>query len=322
MTHADGFQSSGLRVLRSAVEPELCERVRRTLEPWARRHPSRGEKYQDAWVRHRAVRELACHSRIMTELQALYGRRPIPFQTLNFARGSEQNLHADSIHFDSVPTGWMCGVWVALEDIGADQGPLKVVAGSQGVAPAVFEAVTAGQTGFDMGTYETALASRVAAMTAEEFHASMGDVLIWQADLAHGGSPVGDPGSTRWSQVTHYFFDGFTYVTPMLGDPSSGEVYLREPLIDIARRRIVSHRMDGRKASLVRLANGQTIVHPDGGRRVDRTTRATSSLRAARRYLGSAARLGADFVASLTTSSPAIHARRCQKWHTAISDED
>ena len=31
-----------------------------------------------------------------------------------------------------------------------------------------------------------------------------GDVLIWSADLAHGGSPVQDPSLTRKSLVGHY----------------------------------------------------------------------------------------------------------------------
>lgn len=294
------FDETGVVVLRSAVDPEQCIRVRESVGGWARRHPRCGERLQDAWLRHRPVRDLACHPRIMTELKDLYGRRPIPFQTLDFAHGTEQPLHADSIHFDSVPTGWMCGVWVALEDVGPDQGPLVVVPGSQRVAPAVFDEVMEGRSGFDMKTYESAMGERLATIATEEFHASIGDALIWHADLAHGGAKVRDPGSTRWSQVTHYFFDGFTYVTPLLGDRTAGELYVREPLIDIAERRVVSHRMDGRKASLVRLANGRAIVQGDDRQRFNRTTRVASSLRGVRRYAASGTRLGAALLARRT----------------------
>ena len=191
---------------------------------------------------------------IMAALERLYGRRrPIPFQTLNFMRGTEQPLHADSVHFDSQPSGWMCGVWVALEEIGATQGPLVVLPGSHRVAPGTFAAMRAdGGERFDMAAYERALDSDCAALRTEEFHASVGDAVVWHADLAHGGAPVLDPASTRWSQVTHYFFDGFTYVTPMLGDRDRGEVYLREPLVDISTGRAVPHRVDGRPVRLVR----------------------------------------------------------------------
>ncbi|MEA2145678.1 MAG: hypothetical protein QOG59_1265, partial [Solirubrobacteraceae bacterium] len=36
------------------------------------------------------------------------------------------------------------------------------------------------------------------------FLAHKGDVLIWSADLAHGGSPITDPELTRKSLVGHY----------------------------------------------------------------------------------------------------------------------
>ena len=36
------------------------------------------------------------------------------------------------------------------------------------------------------------------------FLARKGDILIWHADLAHGGSPVKHPGITRKSLVTHF----------------------------------------------------------------------------------------------------------------------
>ncbi|MCZ7629320.1 MAG: phytanoyl-CoA dioxygenase family protein [Microthrixaceae bacterium] len=275
------FAESGMIVLRAVVDPELCMRVRESVAPWARRRPRLGEKYQDAWMRHRPVRELACHRRIMTELEGLYGRRPIPFQTLNIAHGTQQRLHADSVHFDSVPSGWMCGAWVALEDVGADQGPLVLVPGSHRVAPTVFDEVAERPSGFDMAAYETALGERLASAATEEFHASAGDVVIWHADLAHGGATVKDPASSRWSQVTHYFFDGFTYVTPMLGDRHSGELHVRAPLVDIARRRIVPQRMNGRRARVVRLGNGRAIVSSGARNDLTPTVRAASVLRSA-----------------------------------------
>ena len=48
----------------------------------------------------------------------------------------------------------------------------------------------------------------------EEFHAKAGDILIWSANLVHGGKPITEERAHRWSQVTHYFFDGCVYVTP------------------------------------------------------------------------------------------------------------
>jgi hypothetical protein len=50
------------------------------------------------------------------------------------------------------------------------------------------------------------------------------------ANLLHGGSRVEDPNRTRWSQVTHYYFTGCSYFTPVESDPVYGSVRFREPI--------------------------------------------------------------------------------------------
>jgi ectoine hydroxylase-related dioxygenase (phytanoyl-CoA dioxygenase family) len=40
------------------------------------------------------------------------------------------------------------------------------------------------------------------------FEAKRGDVLIWHANLLHGGSPIAREGLTRRSMVCHYFVEG------------------------------------------------------------------------------------------------------------------
>jgi hypothetical protein len=57
--------------------------------------------------------------------------------------------------------------------------------------------------------------------------------LIWAANLLHGGSRQRDPNATRWSQVTHYFFENCCYITPMHSDVMIGKLQVRE-LTDIA----------------------------------------------------------------------------------------
>src|SRR3954454_3714018 len=85
---------------------------------------------QDAWRADEDVKRVAINPRILEILEKLYGRPAFAFQTLNFAVGSQQPAHSDSIHFSSSPEGFMCGVWLALEDIDADNGPLIYYPGS------------------------------------------------------------------------------------------------------------------------------------------------------------------------------------------------
>src|SRR5258705_5182807 len=87
-------------------------------------------RVQDAWQSVPSVKRIATSSTVMEFLATLYQREPIPFQTLNFLSGTQQKAHNDTIHFNSLPYGFMCGVWVALEDVNPDSGPLFYYKGS------------------------------------------------------------------------------------------------------------------------------------------------------------------------------------------------
>jgi hypothetical protein len=54
-----------------------------------------------------------------------------------------------------------------------------------------------------------------------------GQALIWSANLLHGGSAIKDRTRSRHSQVTHYFFEGCLYYTPLLSDLPIGKAYAR-----------------------------------------------------------------------------------------------
>ena len=205
---------------------------------------NRGLRIQDTYNRHECVRKLAASEDVITLLSRLYGRQAFPFQTLNFPVGTEQHYHADTIHFSSYPEKFMCGVWVALEDIGADQGPLVYYPGSHKLP--VYENVHYGINGFEktgrssQDHYHDAWHALVDALKLQPtyFHAKKGDMLIWCANLLHGGSPHLDIDKTRWSQVTHYYFDDCSYYTPMHSDPFVGRIALRTPINQIDNRAV------------------------------------------------------------------------------------
>ena len=87
-------------------------------------------RIQDLWMASEAVKKLSCAPSLIGILEMLYGREAIPFQTLNFRVGSQQRAHSDTIHFSSLPARFMCGVWVALEDITPDKGAVFYYPGS------------------------------------------------------------------------------------------------------------------------------------------------------------------------------------------------
>ena len=107
---------------------------------------------QDAWQTIPAVKQIATAPKIMEMLRLLYHREPIPFQTLNFPVGTQQRTHSDSIHFNSIPQRFMCGVWVALEDVRDDNGPLLYCPGSHKLP--FYDLIDMGLKGSDAQTVE------------------------------------------------------------------------------------------------------------------------------------------------------------------------
>ena len=78
----------------------------------------------DAWKISDTARAAALAPAVLAALEQIYGRMPMPFQTLNFPVGTQQVAHSDGGFFNSDPPNLMCGVWIALEDADMDNGPL------------------------------------------------------------------------------------------------------------------------------------------------------------------------------------------------------
>jgi ectoine hydroxylase-related dioxygenase (phytanoyl-CoA dioxygenase family) len=195
---------------------------------------TRGKRrIQDAWQFDEDVRAIAANPDLLALLEKLYGRPAFPFQTLNFPVGTQQGAHSDSVHFSSQPERFMCGIWLAMEDIPAEAGPVFYVPGSH-KWPIVSNAMI-GRRGF--GSEERSAQApyaeawrvmRAANRTVEEpFLARKGQALIWCANLLHGGSLQTDPRLTRWSQVTHYYFENCIYYTPAYSDEVTGQLAKR-----------------------------------------------------------------------------------------------
>lgn len=194
----------------------------------------RDRRIQDAWTFDEDVRAIAANGAVLDLLSKLYGRRAFPFQTLNFPVGTEQAKHSDLVHFSSLPERFMCGVWLAMEDIASDAGPLFYYPGSHRW-PSMTNALI-GRRGYDtqldsaQDPYGPAWEALCQAYEAkpEPFLARKGQALIWCANLLHGGGPIHNPRLTRWSQVTHYYFEDCIYYTPAFSDEAVGKLQLRE----------------------------------------------------------------------------------------------
>ena len=212
---------------------------------------------QDLWENSESVKNLSTKPEILSILEMLYGREVVPFQTLNFLCGTQQMAHSDTIHFSSLPAKFMAGVWIALEDVTHENGPLFYYPGSHKMPEYNFNHFREGLVDNSYANYhdyelfmeELMLNSPYEKM---EFLANKGDVLIWSANIVHGGSPVINPDSTRLSQVTHYYFKDCIYYSPMSSNTISGELQVRTKLKNMRTGLVETSTFNGQPTTLVR----------------------------------------------------------------------
>ena len=110
------------------------------------------------------------------------------------------------------PPGYLIATWTALEDCAEDSGLLYYYPGSHRLPYVMAPDYDSGNTRFTIGNntnrrYEDKIVEVIREHRLEKkiFHARRGDVLVWHANLLHGGSAITRPGATRRSFVCHYF---------------------------------------------------------------------------------------------------------------------
>lgn len=148
-------------------------------------------------------------------LSFLLGKEVKLFQSINFIEGSKQRAHSDIVHMTTYPQGYLIAIWIALEDIKEEQGALFYYPGSHKLPYILNDEFNSGSSYFRLGAnsykaYEDRIEDEIKnqGLQKKVLEAKKGDVLIWHANLLHGGSPITKPGSTRKSMVFHYYADG------------------------------------------------------------------------------------------------------------------
>jgi len=191
---------------------------------------------------HKRVRpfcRVAKHVGLMDWFQRLLGHPAKLLQTIASHKGSQQAAHSDSIHMTTYPLGYLAAAWIAFEDIRTDSGPLVFYPGSHRL-PYVFShdlRISVEDMKHDgYATYRARYEPFVQRLIEEHglrpkhFEARKGDVLIWHANLLHGGSPRRDLRLTRKALVGHYFVKG-AFVYHDLSAVSSRQQYFSGCLV-------------------------------------------------------------------------------------------
>lgn len=213
---AETWVDSGFALLKGYFDSSFIDavnqEVEQLMESKAIDFNYSGRKIMFAYRKGQRLGEIAFDEGIGGALNYLMGKEMKPFQSINFEMSSEQRAHSDSIHMTTFPLGYMAAAWVALEDIGPNQGPLQYYPGSHKLEYVLNDSFDHGGTGALLGEnaylqYEEHIQSliRDKALQPVTLHVKKGDVFLWHGNLLHGAIKMNDRSLTRKSMVVHYF---------------------------------------------------------------------------------------------------------------------
>lgn len=220
LPHADqqsllNFDNEGYAIIRGYVRKDDIDQINHEIDRLIKSKKiefNYWNKILFAYKKIGALRKIASDDHLVELLSSLLSDDPKLFQSINFINGSEQETHSDSIHMTTFPLGGLLGVWVALEDIETDNGPLHYYPGSHKL-PYYLNKDYDNEGNFwligdkDYTSYEKMIKDKISeiALDKKVFTAKAGDLLIWHANLFHGGEEHINKQKTRKSVVFHYY---------------------------------------------------------------------------------------------------------------------
>jgi hypothetical protein len=178
------------------------------LHPAGPRLKDKRAKLLDLHQHFESAREVIFAEDVLRFTSLVLERPTLAFQSLYFRWGSRQDIHQDTAFVKvSSPLEFLAS-WIALEDVQPDSGELEYYKGSHRLEDFLFDGrhkwmpmKSAESDAFHASLHTR---SRELGLERVQFRPKKGDVLLWNADLAHGGSPQSAEGLTRKSLVTHY----------------------------------------------------------------------------------------------------------------------
>ncbi len=193
------------------INKEIERMISESEVDWQRN----SNKMMFAFKKSQKIKNILYNSDLDKILSLLLGKPVQLFQSINFLTGSQQKTHSDSIHMTTFPLGYLIAVWIALEDIEEGSGVLHYYEGSHKLPYVLKGDFEDGGSRFLLGknaylNYENKIEDIIAEkqLKKKTFLAKKGDILIWHANLLHGGNPITQKESTRKSMVLHYYAEG------------------------------------------------------------------------------------------------------------------
>jgi ectoine hydroxylase-related dioxygenase (phytanoyl-CoA dioxygenase family) len=215
--NSEGFVvlDSGLADLCDAAEAEFRAIEAASPELFKREADGRYPRLINFHLASPALRRLYVSNALALAVQdAFFGAKSSLYTTLFYEKGSGQDIHRDSPYFTTRPEHKYLGVWVPLEDVDEDNGPLMVMPKGhllpeedrEAIRATLFEPDEVPDTSDELWVaYQDTVTRRglEAGLTTRTVPVKKGQTIIWHPQLPHGGAPIKDPTRTRLSLVQH-----------------------------------------------------------------------------------------------------------------------
>ena len=112
------WPQNGYLILRGFFSGERMDAVNAQIEELLNQdqigYNYSGVKLMNAWEDSEAVNGIFRDPALTQILSFLLGKTVVPFQTINFLKGSQQKAHSDSIHMTTQPPGYLIASWIAF----------------------------------------------------------------------------------------------------------------------------------------------------------------------------------------------------------------
>ncbi|CAA7386028.1 hypothetical protein CHRY9393_00318 [Chryseobacterium fistulae] len=211
----DNYDANGYLILKNYLSSDVVDQINSEIEKLMENGTLKfryGNKLMFAIHYSEIIKNIGDDKNLIDFLSILLDGRAKLFQSINFIKGSQQKTHSDSIHMTTYPLGGLLGVWIALENVDENNGALHYIPQTHKLPYFLNsdydnegDLLKIGNKSYK--AYEEFLENKVKelGLKKEIFNAQKGDLLIWHANILHGGEPHLDKKRTRKSLVYHFF---------------------------------------------------------------------------------------------------------------------
>jgi phytanoyl-CoA hydroxylase len=169
------------------------------------------QRIVDSYMVNNLALDILHSPEIIDFLNICFKCKPLLFQSLSFLKGSNQGLHQDTAYVVTDRPMELIASWVALENIVEGSGELEYISKSHRYKEFKFSDKFKhfnpdrdGAHSHDFFQEHLVNQADINSGKKQKFLPNKGDVLLWHADLYHGGATTTNSELTRHSIVGHY----------------------------------------------------------------------------------------------------------------------